>query len=583
MGCMKNRGGARVCPHCSFDEANPSTVGFQLPLRTLLNEQYVVGRALGAGGFAITYLAWDQRLARRVAIKEYMPSGLASRSGQTSQLVPHTGVSGQDFQYGLERFLDEARMVAQFQEHPGIISVTNYFPANGTAYLVMEYLEGSTLKEYLAQHGGRLSFNQALALITPVMDALRELHRANVLHRDISPDNIYITESGQIKLLDFGAARQALSDRSQRLSVILKVGYAPEEQYRSAGKQGPWTDVYAVGATFYHLITGQLPPQSIDRLAEDLLQPPSALGVDIPPGAEDALMTALAVKASQRYETIQDFQAAIGLPAAATVPRRPSRTTAWTRIPLPPWAKKIARNPWAIRAGAGAALAVLFLLGFMLFRHSGQPSGPDIPSNPGIPSNLPPNLAALVAFKPAHAGEIAPLKDSWPLPDLPMIALKARDRARGWSQDAELMEINLELQPSGPVKAQAYIQTDDGTAELRFDFYSPSKQKGITITPNAFTNAGQPDADLDSSMGYVDWGDKPPIPGKFLNLGDAIRKAQQKGMRAPTIKSARLRNNSQGTSTSDEDISGLKWELEPVFGQRWYVDARVPDNAASDK
>ena len=579
MGCMKNRGGARVCPHCGFDEANPPSVGSQLPLRTLLNEQYVVGRALGAGGFAITYLAWDQRLARRVAIKEYMPSGLASRSGQTSQLVPHTGVSGQDFQYGLERFLDEARMVAQFQEHPGIISVTNYFPANGTAYLVMEYLEGSTLKEYLAQHGGRLSFNQALALITPVMDALRELHRANVLHRDISPDNIYITESGQVKLLDFGAARQALSDRSQRLSVILKVGYAPEEQYRSAGKQGPWTDVYAVGATFYHLITGQLPPQSIDRLAEDLLQPPSALGVDIPPGAEDALMTALAVKASQRYETIQDFQAAIGLPAAATVPRRPSRTTAWTRIPLPPWAKKIARNPWAIRAGAGAALVVLFLLGFMLFRHSGQPSGPDIPSNPGIPSNLPPNLAALVAFKPAHAGEIAPLKDSWPLPDLPMIALKARDRARKWSQDAELVEINLQLQSW---KDQGYIQTDDGTAQLTLDFYSPSRQKAILIIPNMPTVPASPDHDLDDSIGFVDWGDKLAIPDKFLSLTDAVRKAQQKGMRAPSIKNATL-TNSQGTSTSDEDTSGLKWELEPVFGQRYYVDAKVADNAASDK
>jgi hypothetical protein len=165
-----------------------------------------------------------------------------------------------------------------------------------------------------------------------------------------------------------------------------------------------------VGATFYHLITGQLPPPSIDRLAEDLIQPPSALGVEIPPAAEDALMTALAVKTSQRYETIQDFQAAIGLPAAATIPRRPSRVTAWTRIPLPPWAKKIVRNPWTARAGAGTALAVLFLLGFMLFRHSGQPSGAGIPSNPGIPSNLPPNLAALVAFKPAHAGEIAPLK-----------------------------------------------------------------------------------------------------------------------------------------------------------------------------
>jgi hypothetical protein len=210
-------------------------------------------------------------------------------------------------------------------------------------------------------------------------------------------------------------------------------------------------------------------------------------------------MTALAVKASQRYETIQDFQAAIGLPAAATIPRRPSRVTAWTRIPLPPWAKKIVRNPWTARAGAGTAFAVLFLLGFMLFRHSSQPSGPDIP----------PNLADLVAFKPAHAGEIAPLKDSWPLPDLPMIALKGTDRARRWSQDAELVEINLQL---GPVGGLGSIQTYNGNAELRFDFYSPSRQKPITITPNAFTNAGQPDADLDSSMGFVDWSDKLAIP-----------------------------------------------------------------------
>jgi len=562
---MKDCGGARVCPHCGFDEANPPVVAFQLPLRTLLNDQYVVGRALGAGGFAITYLAWDQRLARRVAIKEYMPSGLASRSGQTSQVMPHTGVSRQDFQYGLERFLDEARMVAQFQEHPGIISVTNYFPANGTAYLVMEYLEGCTLKEYLAQQGGRLAFDQALALITPVMDALRELHRADVLHRDISPDNIYITNTGQVKLLDFGAARQALRDRSQRLSVILKVGYAPEEQYRSAGNQGPWTDVYAVGATFYHLITGQIPPPSIDRLADDQIQPPSALGSDIPPGAEEALMTALAVKASQRYETIQDFQAAIGLPAPATVPRRSSPATAWIRIPLPPWAKQIARKPWTLPVAAGTALGVLVLVGFLMFRHRTQPSG------------IPSNLAAMYAFKPAHPGEIAPLKDSWPPADLEMIAQKALVRARRWSSDAELVEINLELES---FKETGYVQTDDGSVHLRLDFYSPSKQQAISITPNSPTVPAQPDNDL-YSEGYVDWGDKLAIPAKFLSLTDAIRKAQQQGMRAPTIKSAELSNNVQGKIISDQDASGLKWSFEAVFGGSYVVDARVPDTAAS--
>jgi len=491
-------------------------------------------------------------------------------------VIAHTGQSKQDFEYGLERFLDEGRMVAQFQEHPGIISVTNYFPANGTAYLVMEYLEGRTLKEYLAQQGGRLSFGQALAIMTPVMDALRELHRADVLHRDISPDNIYITSSGQVKLLDFGAARQALRDRSQRLSVILKVGYVPEEQYRSSGNQGPWTDLYAVGATFYHLITGLIPPPSIDRLAEDSIEPPSALGADIPPGAEQALMTALAVRSAQRYPTIQDFQAAIGLPPSATVPRRNrSATVARTRIKLPPWASEIAHNALATRAGAGAALAALFLLGFLLFRHKGQPSG----------AGVPPNFASLYSFKRAHSGEIAPLNDSWPPDDLGTITQKARLRARQWSNDAELVELALQLMPQGPPGYNnMYVQTKEGNLQLRFDFYSPSKQQAIMITPNAPTVASQPDADL-YSMGFVDWGDKLAIPDRFLSLPDAIRIARQQGMRSPTIKEADLANSPQGTSGYETDLSGLKWDLTPVFdGERKYaIDARVPDNAASEK
>ncbi|HVA84664.1 MAG TPA: serine/threonine-protein kinase, partial [Candidatus Binataceae bacterium] len=202
MGCMNDRGAAAICPTCGYDETSPPSVPFQLAPRSLLNDQYLVGRALGAGGFAITYLGWDIRLARRIAIKEYMPSGMASRSGDTSEVVPHSGPSKEDFNYGLERFLDEARMVAQFEGHPGIIAVTNFFPAHGTAYLVMEYLEGTTLKDYLKDHGGRLGFNEALDLMTPVMDALREVHRVNVLHRDISPDNIYVTTAGLVKLLD---------------------------------------------------------------------------------------------------------------------------------------------------------------------------------------------------------------------------------------------------------------------------------------------------------------------------------------------------------------------------------------------
>jgi serine/threonine protein kinase len=394
MGCMNDRGTATICPTCGFDETSPPSVPLQLAPRSLLNDQYLVGRALGAGGFAITYLGWDIRLARRIAIKEYMPSGMASRSIDTSQVVPH-GSAKDDFNYGLERFLDEARMVAQFEGHPGIIAVTNFFPAHGTAYLVMEYLEGTTLKDYLKDHGGTLPFNEALGIMTPVMDALRELHRVNVLHRDISPDNIYVTAAGQVKLLDFGAARQALRDRSQRLSVILKVGYAPEEQYRSTGNQGPWTDVYAVGATFYHILTGSIPPPSIDRLVEDTIQAPSAVGSDIPPAAEQALMTALSVRAANRFPTIQDFQAAIGV----AQPGQP--------VPPPPYPQpvpdpqELARTqpPW-VKPAAGALVIVIAILGgFLIFhRQPGQPN-----AQPSAVAAQPSAVAVQPSAQPSEA------------------------------------------------------------------------------------------------------------------------------------------------------------------------------------
>ncbi len=593
MGCMSDRGAAAICPICGYDETAPPSVPFQLTPRSVLNDQYLVGRPLGAGGFAITYLGWDIRLARRIAIKEYMPSGMASRSVDTSQVVPHSGPSRDDFNYGLEHFLDEARMVAQFEGHPGIISVTNFFPAHGTAYLVMEYLEGKTLKEYLKEHGGRLGFNESLEIMTPVMDALREVHRVNVLHRDISPDNIYVTNSGQIKLLDFGAARQALRDRSQRLSVILKVGYAPEEQYRSTGKQGPWTDVYAIGATFYHLLTGSIPPPSIDRLAEDTIQLPSAVGSDIPPGAEKALMTALSVKAAQRYETIQDFQAAIGLPQAGPVvpplPPPPHPT------PVPGPLNTLPR--WAIPA-AGAGVVILAIVGGFLIFHrkpgpeyqpqaynynqqANPPGGaPAAPSNNPLANYNPANPFATITA--AHAGEIAPLKDTWPLPDVDVMAQKALVRAQQWSPDAQLIEIGIELQQQQPTTGPYpfYITTSAGLLKMSLTFYSATKQQAIMITPNAPNNPGQTDGDF-YSIGYVDWGSKLPIPPRFLSLADAIRRAHLMGMEARMVNSATLENNPPGTSQGGTDTSGLRWVILPVFGQVYGINADLTGNATA--
>jgi len=208
----------------------------------------------------------------------------------------------------VESFLREAKTLARFEHHPNIVTVRDFFKENKTAYMVMSFIKGATLLEHLKNSGDKIPVEQAVQIIMPVLDALKEVHRAGIMHRDISPDNIFIDSKGRVVLIDFGAARQEMREKSKSLSVILKAGYAPEEQYSSKGKQGPWTDVYAVGATLYRVITGEIPPEAMDRLAEDDLMTPSELGVEIDPGLERALLKALAVKAEERFQTVEEFQ-----------------------------------------------------------------------------------------------------------------------------------------------------------------------------------------------------------------------------------------------------------------------------------
>jgi serine/threonine protein kinase len=278
---------------------------------TTLNSRYGIEKVLGHGGFGITYLAYDQLFQVKVAIKEYLPRQLATRAEGATQVSIYTGESRQHYVYGLSKFLEEAQALARFGDHPNIVSCRDFFEANGTAYMVMPYLEGLTLKEYLAKKGGRLSYEAARDILLLVMDALQEVHRVHLLHRDLSPDNIFLTTSKQVKLIDFGAARYQAGEQSRSLSVILKAGYAPEEQYRSSGRQGPWTDVYGVAATFYKAITGQTPPDALDRLAYDTLVAPSELGAAIPAEAEQTLLKALAVRAVDRLQTIDEFKAGL--------------------------------------------------------------------------------------------------------------------------------------------------------------------------------------------------------------------------------------------------------------------------------
>jgi serine/threonine protein kinase len=278
-------------------------------LGTVLDGRYRIGRVLGHGGFGITYLVWDNNLHHRLAIKEYFPRDSAGRGADGVSLAVYSGPASEQFTYGLERFIEEARALARFDQHPGIVTVKNFFRAHGTGYCVMDYVDGITLRQYLEQQpGGKISVETALKLLMPVVDALRAVHKEGLLHRDIAPDNIYLSQDGRIKLLDFGAARFAAGEHSKSLSILLKPGYAPEEQYRAKGKQGPWTDVYALGATFYRAITGAVPPDALDRLDQDELVPPTRLGVVITPAQEATLLKALAVKADHRFQDIATLQ-----------------------------------------------------------------------------------------------------------------------------------------------------------------------------------------------------------------------------------------------------------------------------------
>ncbi len=310
-GCFTDKENQDTCPCCGYVPDSSLEAGLYLTPGTLLSGKYLVGRVLGQGGFGITYLGWDTNLDIRIAIKEFFPQGLVSRVPGENSVISYTGEIKEQFNFGVESFLRESKTLARFEHHPNIVTVRDYFEANNTTYMVMSFIEGITLLEYLNRSGGKIPVEQAVQIVLPVTDALKEVHAAGILHRDISPDNIFIAKEGRIILIDFGAARQEMREKSKSISVILKAGYAPEEQYRTKGKQGPWTDIYAVGATLYHCITGNKPPEAIDRLAEDDLVPPSQLGIAIDPAREAALLNALAVKDSDRSQTVQEFQAAL--------------------------------------------------------------------------------------------------------------------------------------------------------------------------------------------------------------------------------------------------------------------------------
>ena len=279
--------------------------------------------------------------------------------GTTVSVMAET--RSEDFAYGAERFQEEARTLAKFMGQPNIAGVTDYFDENDTSYFVMDYIEGISFKTYIANQGGKVSIEEALDVMIPVLRALTAVHAEGFIHRDVTPDNIYITKDGNVKLLDFGSARYSIGDKSKSLDVILKVGYAPKEQYIRRGRQGPYTDVYSCAACLYAAITGFLPPESLERLDHDTLIPPSEAGVEIPLYLERAILKGLAVQPEDRFQTAEEFLDAIESQQVVELPgEKRGEATAGQTVPQPA-AKKKKILPFA--AAGIAAVVLVFAAG----------------------------------------------------------------------------------------------------------------------------------------------------------------------------------------------------------------------------
>lgn len=280
---------------------------YSLQRNTGLIGRYVIQKVLGQGGFGITYLGIDKLYGNKVAIKEYYPQKIAMRKAQYEDVVTVTSIEEKNnYNKGKKRFLDEAQVMARFNKNEGIVKILDFFEANNTAYIVMEYLEGITLKQYLGKYGV-IQFRNLIEMMLPLLEALIEIHSQGLIHRDISPDNIMVQHNGKLKLMDFGAARDYTESGNKSLTVILKPGYAPPEQYQTHGVQGPWTDIYALCATIYKCLTGITPPDAIARVMDDKFKEPDQLDGKLSPDIKKILWKGMNIFPEERYQDIGEF------------------------------------------------------------------------------------------------------------------------------------------------------------------------------------------------------------------------------------------------------------------------------------
>ena len=306
-GCMEAFRGY-PCPDCGYDPQKSGQAEYALPVETILAGKYLVGRVLGQGGFGITYIGWDLALERKVAIKEYYPSGQVSRQPGTRQLTWYTGENARAAQQnGMEMFLKEARKMVRVDAISGVVRVLDLFRENETAYIVMDFVEGETLKNRLKKTGP-MDWAQAKDIFLPAIRAMEEVHKAGLIHRDLSPDNLMLTPEGKVKILDLGAAKDLNINTGASSMQVAKSGFSPLEQYTQRGGSGPWTDVYSMAATIYYTLTGKIPPTAIDRMENDAICWTQPRLDTLPRAALAALKKAMVVSAQKRTQSMEELK-----------------------------------------------------------------------------------------------------------------------------------------------------------------------------------------------------------------------------------------------------------------------------------
>lgn len=305
--CFNDMGQSGICPHCGNDSSKNRHYDMALPPYVILNNRYILGNVLGKGGFGITYIAKDMKMDNIVAIKEYMPSEYSSRLSSNNTIIPHPDTkSNYIYEHGREMFFKEAQTLLKFRMDPIIVSISDYFKQNNTAYIVMEYLDGKDLRCLAKENDGKIDADYAKMIFLTVASSLMEVHKHDILHRDLSPENIIITKDGRIKIIDFGAARDYVKNQNTGMSILLKPGFAPPEQYSKKGYQGPWTDVYALCATFYNIVSGK-PVLDASFGSKWVHQSLYSMGCHVTKRTSDVIEKGMALDIKDRYRNFKEL------------------------------------------------------------------------------------------------------------------------------------------------------------------------------------------------------------------------------------------------------------------------------------